>query len=209
MRKVVTFDKEDNERYRGFFGSNLYKRKAALDLIGEHHDVLVHDLVAKQDLIAPSKREQIQTFIDMYKENPTGIGQILGRYHATQETYDFGNPLFKKWYEKRYGRLSSTEQVTKGYKVFVKTLGDANNKELRDEYFRRLSSKGYNMIEDAQDAGRQAYHPSIVFDRTKTLEVVGSRNLTLGEMKSTLKKYGRFLSRKNRHNEWEVGKFKT
>ena len=198
----VTFDKRDNERYKGFFGNILYGSKAVEEAIGKHSDVFVHDLVAKEDLISPSKETRIRTFLEMYKDNPKEMGKVLGNYHVKEPGNRGKLPAFV--YRKQYSKLHGTDKVTKGYQTFVKSLGDQKNKKIRDEYFTRLSAKGYNMIQDDQDSGKNGYRPSIVFDRKRSLIYEGHRDLSKDEVKKNLKKYGRYVQRSDRHREWEA-----
>ena len=198
----VTFDQRDNDRYRGFFGRILYGSKVAEEAIGKHSDVYVHDLEAKEDLISPSKETRMRTFLEMYKDNPVGVGRTLGNYH----TKEHGNRgvMPKAVYRRQYSHLKGADRITKGYRTFVKAIGDNNNAELRDECFSRLKAKGYNMIQDDQDSGKNGYRPSIVFDREQSLIYIGHRDLPLSEVKKNYRAYGRFIEKPYRHREWEA-----
>lgn len=198
----VTFDPEDNERYKGFFGKLLTRTAAAEKAKGatEGTEVYVHDIVAREHLWSPSKRDRIQTFLNMYKDDPIGMGKTLGNYH-TKEFHDTGW-LPKFVYRRQYANLHGSQKITKGYRTFVKAIGDEKNKKLRDSYFERLGKMGYNMIQDDQDSGRSGIKPSIVLDRSRSLSYNGKRTLLGDEVKEHLKKYGRRVSRENRHREW-------
>lgn len=198
----VTFQDEDNARYKGFFGKRLRESAAIDKALGKKRgtEVYLHDIEAKETLLSPDKRTRINTFLEMYHDQPSEIGKTLGNYH-TKEYHDTGR-LPKFVYRRQYSRLRGTNKVTKGYRTFVKAIGDNSNKKLRDEYFRRLRQKGFNMIQDDQDSGRSGLRPSIVLDRARSLQYNGKRELLGEEVKENLRKYGRRVSRENRHREW-------
>lgn len=198
----VTMDPEDNARYKGFFGRILKLAAGAEKAIGKKQGtkVYVHDIEARENLLSPSKRDRINTFLQMYKDNPAGVGKTLGNYHV-KEFHD-GGRLPKFVYRKQYSHLKGSEKVTKGYRTFVKAIGDNKNERLRNDYFNRLKKMGYNMIQDDQDSGRSGIRPSIVFDRKKSLQYNGKRELLNEEVKEFYKKYGKRVAKEYRHREW-------
>lgn len=198
----VTFDPEDNARYKGFFGKKLQGSALIDKALGKKTGTVpyIHDIVARENLLSPSKKDRINTFLSMYRDNPAEMGKVLGKYH-TIEYHDRGKlPAFV--YKRQYSKLRGTEKITKGYRTFVKAIGDTKNEKLRNEYFKRIREHGYNMIQDDQDSGRSGIRPSIVLDRVKSLQYNGKRELLSDEVQESLKKYGRRVSKQNRHREW-------
>lgn len=118
-------------------------------------------MIAKEDLISPSKKERINTFIELMINDP----KFKEAYQAQKQTYQVvKNPNKEK---KIYQTIKGLE---KEYNMFAVSLG--GSEELRKRYFSELNKKGYNMIIDDADAAIIANSPIIVFDRQKSLEVV-------------------------------------
>lgn len=188
----VTYNKEDVNRYKGHFGTllRLTKRKK----------VYMHDLEASEDLNSPSKKERINTFIDIYSKDKENVGKILSDYKQQTE-----NPLLKfvpaKWLQKRYSDLKGNDLLKKGYNTFVKAIG--GNQQLRNTYLSKLKKKGYNFVQDDQDSGNKGVEPGIVFNRKKSLKYKGKQEVTVKEMGRNLVKYGIHVKGKQRHREWE------
>ena len=154
----VTYLKSDTEHYKGFFG-------ARLAAINKGKDVYSITMTAKRDLLSPSKKERVRTFVEMYMDDPV-IAKELGGYHKSD--YHEFTPLPKKFYEWQYSRLKASQLKSKGYDTFVRSIG--GNEYIRSEYFKRLAKKGYSFVNDDQDAGRFGKEPSIIFDRQKSVE---------------------------------------
>jgi len=116
---------------------------------------------AKEVLVSPSKRERIDTFVNLMLTDP----EFAKAYQAQKATYQ----LFKK-----PGKQQEVEQNVKKlereYAIFAPLLG--GSEPLRQRYFSELSKKGYNMIIDDADAAVISNSPVIIFDRQKSLEVV-------------------------------------
>ena len=118
-------------------------------------------MVAKEDLISPSKKERIDTFVKLMQNDP----EFNKAYQTQKKTYQLLKNRDKA--DKIYKTVSELE---KEYKMFPVSLG--GNEELRKRYFSELNKKGYNMIIDDADASIIADSPIIVFDRQKSLEIV-------------------------------------
>lgn len=192
----VTYKNEDNERYQGFFAFQLKAKR----LVDKNAKVYVHDIVAKEELRSPSQKVRIETFIQMYKEDPVSMGKELAKYHKKQEWH--GKAYLPQFvYNKQYTQLHGKDLKEVGYKTFVKAIGGLE--PMRSKYFNELKKKGYNFIRDDQDSGVQGIEPSIILDRAKSTEYKGKRELTSKEIYSNLKKHGWYLDNERRHKEWE------
>lgn len=190
----VTYNKEDMERYKGFFGYIIKKNT----LIDKKSKVLIHDMEAAEDLRSPSQKERIATFIEMYKDDST-LAISLAKYHKHGESGTHAwLPQFV--YNIQYSNLQDEKLLTIGYKTFVKSIG--GNESIRSEYFKRLQKKGYNFLRDDQDSGNNGIEPSIIIDRKKSIKYNGNRELTNKEIATNLKKYGWRVDKKRRHREW-------
>lgn len=141
-------------------------------------------MIAKEDLISPSKKERINTFIELMINDP----KFKEAYQAQKQTYQLiKNP----------NKAKKIDQTIKGlekeYEMFAVSLG--GNEELRKRYFSELNKKGYNMIIDDADAAIIANSPIIVFDRQKSLEVVSINEVN----REYLKQLGKGLSPSAQH----------
>ena len=118
-------------------------------------------MIAKEDLISPSKKERINTFVELMLNDP----KFEEAYRAQKQTYQLiKNPNKAKKIDK------TVKGLQKEYEMFAVGLG--GNEELRKRYFSELNKKGYNMIIDDADAEIISNSPILVFDRQKSLEVV-------------------------------------
>lgn len=118
-------------------------------------------MVAKEDLISPSKKERVSTFVDLMLNDP----KFEKAYQAQKQTYQLvKNPDKAKKINK------TVKGLEKEYHMFAVSLG--GSEDLRKRYFSELNKKGYNMIIDDADAAVISNSPIIVFDRQKSLDVV-------------------------------------
>lgn len=184
----VTYLKKDTEHYKGFFG-------ARLSAINKNKDVNSITMEAKKDLLAPSKKERVQTFIDLYKKDPV-LRKELGAYHKSD--YHYFTPLPKKFYEMKYSNLKGEKLKTKGYETFVRSIG--GNEYVRSAYFKTLADKGYSFVNDDQDSGRFGVAPSIVFDRQKSMNYKGQIKLSKKDIYDTWRREGTYIKNKKQTN---------
>lgn len=178
----VTYLKSDTEHYKGFFGARLKRM---------NNDAPVYsiEMKAKKDLWAPSQDKRVQTFMDLYKNDPN-IGVELGRYHKEWSTAPAVLP--KKVYELQYSKLSDKKLETKGYDTFVRALG--GNEYVRNEYFKALSAKGYSFVNDDMDGGDGfGKAPSIIFDRKASTKYIGQKEVSSDEIKEIWKREGTYV----------------
>lgn len=148
------------------------------------------DMKAANDLLAPSKKARVDTFLEMYARD-SKVAKELGDCHKSD--WHYVTPLPKKFYEFQYSRLNTKKLNSKGYDTFVRAIG--GNEYLRDEYFKALSKKGYNFVTDDMDAGRFGKEPSIVFDREKDLFYIDQTAISAKEIREIWKKEGTYLKK--------------
>ena len=118
-------------------------------------------MTATEDLISPSKKERVDTFIKLMMSDP----KFNEAYRAQKQTYQLiKDPSKAKKIEQ------TVDGLKKEYDMFAVSLG--GSAALRDRYFAELNKKGYNMIIDDADAGIISNSPVIIFDRQKSLKVV-------------------------------------
>lgn len=178
----VNYLKSDSTRYRGFFG-------ARLKAMNKGASVYSIELEAAKDLSAPSKRERVKTFVELYKDDPV-LRKELGSYH--KDDYHNFTPLPRKFYERQYSDLAKDKIETQGYDTFVKAVG--GNEYVRNAYFKRLTEKGYSFVTDDMDAGVFGKAPSIIFDRQASTTYRGQTEITNKEIQDTWRKEGTYLN---------------
>ena len=180
----VTYLKGDTKHYKGFFG-------ARLKLLNDNADVYSITMKAKEDLLSPSKKERVQTFLELYKNDPI-LRKELGSYHKSDSRYF--TPLPKKFYETQYSKLEGKKLLDKGYKTFVRSIG--GNDYTRSKYFEALANKGYSFVNDDMDAGRFGEAPSIILDRLRSTIYEGQSKLSTREILRTWKEEGTYMKKK-------------
>lgn len=180
----VTYLKRDTEHYKGFFGAQLKAGTKG----GKVYSITMK---ANEDLISPSRKERVDTFLELYKNDPI-LRKELGRYHKSN-SHSF-TPLPRKFYEMQYSKLDGDKLRSKGYDMFVKSIG--GNEYTRSKYFQTLAKKGYSFVYDDQDGGVFGEAPSIIFDRKKSVTYEGQQEVTTKEIFDTLKREGVYIKKK-------------
>lgn len=180
----VTYLNKDVEHYRGFFG-------ARLKAMNRNKDVYSIQLSANKELKAPSKSKRVETFLELYRDDPA-IGKELGKYYKSD--WHYFTPLPSKFYEWRYSRLDEKGLKKKGYNTFVRSIG--GNEYTRNAYFKKLADKGYDFVTDDMDAGRFGKEPSIIFDRQASTTYEGQNVISADEIFKTWKREGTYIKGK-------------
>ena len=176
----VTYLKSDSQHYRGFFG-------ARLTAVNKGADVYSITMKAKKDLLSPSKKERVDTFLKLYQDDPI-LRKELGRYYKSNR--GILAPLPKKFYEQKFSNLKKQKLDTKGYETFVRAIG--GNEYIRSEYFKTLARKGYAFVNDDLDGGFLGLGkaPSIIFEREKSVSYEGQEKVSRKEIIDTFRKEG-------------------
>lgn len=183
----VTYLKGDTRHYKGFFGARL----KVMSKGKTKTPVYSITMEAKEDLVSPSKRKRVETFLELYKDDPV-IAKELGKYHKSD--WHYFTPLPSKIYEYQYSKLNEKSLKSKGYDTFVRAIG--GNEYVRSSYFKKLAEDGYSFVQDDMDAGRFGEAPSILFDRSKSVLYKGQEELSTKEIYDIWKKEGTYLKKK-------------
>lgn len=174
----VAATEADKKNYAGFFAA-LTKYRNGVEKMYKM------EMTAINDIISPSKRERVNTFIEIYKDDPIGVSTRLAKFN-------------KKWYGgqykettqqliDKYGRMSMRQLKNEGYYTFANSWFDPDAGTLQ-EYRKRLEAKGYNATVDDNDKRSfiQAQAPLIVFDVMQNLGNIKYSELTMGEMRRNM-----------------------
>lgn len=182
----VNYLKSDAQHYRGFFA-------ARLRVLNKGAMVYSIELEANKELKAPSKNKRVQTFYNLYKDDPI-LRKELGKYYKSD--YHNFTPLPRAFYERKFNKLKPNELENLGYTTFVRSVG--GNEYVRNRYFNELAKQGYSFVTDDMDAGRFGKEPSIIFDRQSSTSYLGQTPLSTKEIMSIWKKEGTYLKDEKR-----------
>lgn len=176
-KAYVNYNYQDIDHYKGFFA-------ARLKALHNNADVYAISFTAKKDLKSPDFDTRLQTFKELYKQDPEIIKELARYYRSNHIKFA---PLFI--YEKRYKNLSDKDLEKIGYNTFVRSLGDAGRKT-SEKYFNALIKKGYDFVMDDMDGQymlRYGREPSIVFDRESSLNYEGQEKVGWKEITKNLR----------------------
>lgn len=148
----ASYKKEDVSQYRKF-----------ARLFGDGDNYVDMTFKAKDVIVSPSRKKRIDEFVYLMDSDLNARNALL---KATR------NPLcFMP--KNRLKKLDDPKQAEKAYEKFSYLL--VTNRNLRDPYFKRLEDLGYSMvIDDADIRVGNSKSPIIVFDRTKSLDLVST-----------------------------------
>lgn len=176
----VNYNNYDKEHYKGFFASRL---KA----VNKGAKVYSIEFTAKQDLRSPNYCTRMQTFKDLYKNDPE-IRKELAKYYKSNHI-KFAPDFI---YERKFKNLNDKQLEKFGYDTFVRSIGDKKRKT-REKYFAELVKQGYSFVMDDMDGQhmlKYGLEPAIIFDRDASLKYQGQSEVSVREMMKNFKKYG-------------------
>lgn len=199
----VTITKKDSERYKGFFGARLYGLGKA-----QMKDMDVYQVTyeAAKNMVSPSRKERIDTVLEMYKKDPE-IRKELANYYRNDYHHKGAKLLPSKFYEMRFDKFAKKLENNKVkytvYDTFVRSIG--GNEIVRNKYFSELAKKGFDYVNDDLDtAGRFGKEPSIILDRKGTVKYKGQVKLDEKDIIKTWKKEGTRVSRSELDKEGRI-----
>lgn len=169
------------------------------------------DLKVKDDILAPGLKTQVDTAIDHVKnmsmdEVKSKFIDKKGYMKSTlyDDPEDFVSDLMKN-----NGSDKISDFQKRAYLHYSRNL--MKDKDLRDQFFKSLSDKGYNAVIDYNDVAKWGISgdgkptvvkgfsdkPLIVFDSSKSLEKVGSHAITYDEMANDAKNLKKMYSNRS------------
>lgn len=202
----VSFSKHDNAFYNKHFVDNL-DFAASADSESESWSIYKNVLKVKKDLKIPSREINKRMFLEIYNEHKEDMiqGMATARRFADinqyPKSYEFkgSNDKYKgdykrafndavKYYTGRYSKMTLKQLEDDAYHDFMNAISD--NKTLRDMYFEKLRTNGYNAVIDDNDViglGARGYEkgvspisPLIVIDAAKNLKTDSSSLIKTG-----------------------------
>lgn len=168
----VSTNEADNKNYAGLYGGLRMMSDPRI----KH--VYAMKFKAAEDLVTPSKKKRVESFLQMYYDNPASFANDMANW---QRTYGMSYDSPKK-IAKRYMKMSLDELSTEGYEQFASSW--AMRTKSRDAYWERLKTQGYNAVMDDNDIKSgyfQSNTPMIVFNAVDRLAQVSIKEITKAE----------------------------
>lgn len=174
----VAATEADKKNYGGFF--------AALTKYRNNVDKMYRmDMTAMTDLVSPSKRERVQTFLDIYKEDPVKVATQLAEFNKRNYAGQYKETT--EQLVEKYSHMSMRQLKKMGYYTYANSWFDPEAGTLKDMRS-RLEKKGYNAIIDDNDKRSfiQSEAPLIVFNIMENLGDTKVKVLTNGQMRRNM-----------------------
>ena len=143
----------------------------------------------KKDIVLPSHKKQVDTFIEMYKgktrkELVSQVSLENARRHYLMDlgignlsTKELKNSSFYNEFKEQYGALKGKDLESTGYHLFIKAYSDMPISSL---YNKKLEKQGYNAIYDENDT---RYNTEL--SRTPTSSIIGFNRNNLFDRKNS------------------------
>jgi hypothetical protein len=195
----VSFSKHDNEFYNKYFTENL-------DFADPTNTIYRNSLVTTADLKIPSRDTNKRIFTEVYKELTNDLVEAMADSRRISDiSYDPRNYQFKahsekyngdyrrafadavEYYRGRYANMTVKQLQDDAYYDFMHMIGNCGNRiaPIRQAYFDKLKSEGYNAILDDNDSkgglGARGYadddiptYPLMILDASEVLKRTGS-----------------------------------
>lgn len=188
----VTFLKSDVNHYKGFFGLRLHAGP-----INWNKDVYDYEFTNTKDLISPSKKKRVDTFLKLYEKDPI-FKEEIQKYYDDELSKNRKKRILENDYKKKYNIENASDEQK--YDIFRRSLGSQNN-YIRDEYFKKLKKEGYNFIIDDLDAGSFGKNPAIIFNKKNTLSIKGKKIVSKKESIKILMEEGASINKEDKNAE--------
>lgn len=174
----VAATEADKKNYGGFF--------AALTKYRNNADTMYKmNMTALNDIVSPSKKERVDTFLSIYKDDPVRVATQLAEFNKRNYAGQFKESVDEL--VNKYSHMSMRELKGKGYYTYANSWFDPEAGTLQDMR-NRLEKKGYNAIIDDNDKRSfiQSEAPLIVFNIMENLGNMRVIELTNGEMRRNM-----------------------
>lgn len=174
----VAATEADKKNYGGFFAA-LTKYRNNVDTMYKM------DMTALNDLVSPSKKERVNTFIEIYKEDPVKVGRQLAEFNKRNYAGQYKESVDQL--AKKYSNMNMHQLKNMGYYTYANSWFDPEAGTLKDMRS-RLEKRGYNAIIDDNDKRSfvQSEAPLIVFNIMDNLGDYKVTKLTSGEIRRNM-----------------------
>lgn len=182
--------KKDKLNYKGFYSDFLS------DFGDSDTNVYANAFTVNKNLKVASQKEAVEEFKNMVRENPKKYAKAFAKAGAGQTIL---SSLFaplgmikKHQTYKKYKEASEEFLDNEGYANFVQLMGTTNKKtgKIREDYYKRLSDKGYGAIFDAYDINTEvADEPIIIINPSDSLSNRKSIVLSQNDINKAMHEY--------------------
>ena len=175
----------DNNAYAGQYASTLAFRG---------QKAYKNSLVLTKDVKIPSQKKAVETFMQMYNNDPEGVAKSIGKAYAELD-YFHGISKIRNLNANRIANKFSKKGdewvKSKGYLLFNQSMMATEESKARFKYYDMLRKKGYGAISDINDvqSGYGADDPIIFINPKNSLKNVKSRELTMDEIELASARY--------------------
>ena len=174
----VAATEADKKVYAGFFAALKRFRSGA-------EKMYTMDMTTVSEIVSPSKQQRVQTFIDMYRENPADMATKLATFN--KKIYGDQYRETTEQLIKKYSNMSTHELKNKGYYIFANSWFDDETGTFA-AFKKRLVDQGFNAVIDDNDMRSyiQAERPLIIFDIPHTIGDVKVSELSADAIKQNM-----------------------
>lgn len=174
----VAATEADKKNYGGFFASLTKYRN-------DVNTMYKMEITVAEDLISPSKKERVNTFLEIYKENPAKVAQQLAEFNKRNYAGQYKETVEQLKY--KYENMSKSQLKKMGYYTYANSWFDQEAGTLKDMQS-KLSAKGYNAIIDDNDKRSfiQSEAPLIVFNIKQNFGDIKVSELSDKEIRSNM-----------------------
>ena len=162
-----------------------------------------NELEITSDVKIPSQKKAVDTFMEMYNKDPQGMSRSIGNAYAECLMFNKiesvrnwnADRITKKFSEKGEDWIQS-----KGYLIFNQSMVADKESKARNEYYKLISSKGFDAISDVNDvqSGYNSDDPIIFINPPKNLKNVKSSEMTYDDVSLALARYNYEEARRNK-----------
>lgn len=206
----VSMTKSDNRWYDRHMPASIVERNQNFQRYGIPPSLYKISYKASQDLLLPSEKKQVETFLETLSDDPATSEYLSKVYKNTQGENPLHKSSIRKNYEmsnkeimKKYGDMKIkdaqlTDEQIKQVNLFLNhdELARTTYHDFDKKYDANLIKKGYNAVLDSNDIkidyGRTKNPdlPMRILDAGKNLERTGTRKYTwTGNKKGHIKYY--------------------
>ena len=167
-RKGYAYTSFTDEDVKGY-------RKEISAWLDEINGVRTYDLTLKvtKDLVIPSEQEKVKSFIKLVGDDKISSKDLyVMRANNTSSDSLNGKP---KKISDALQKNGLQKEVADAYALFSMEM--FHNDKYKEIFFDDLKKKGYNAIDDLEDAISHRVNPLIVFERENTLKLIRADEL--------------------------------
>lgn len=179
------YTKHDRNAYQGNYASMI-------NMMGDK--AIKNDLALIKDVKIPSQKKAVETFMELYKKDPKGIAESIGKAHSELTMFN-GVDKIRNWKAKqianKFAKKGENWVKEKGYLLFNQSMMSTEEDRARTEYYKLLSKKGYDAISDINDVqnGYRSDDPIIFINPKSTLKTLKTRELDMTDIEIANARY--------------------